>query len=133
MKFLPPKALEFLDWFMLPEEERKPRSVLDWCFANEVGQSTVYRWQKSKEWKRAVETYGQDADYDNVTLSEEDTEQVIDALRKKALDGDTNAAKAYLQFAVALAEPDDEDVRNMTDEQLAAALEQAAIEVRSRA
>ena len=125
---LSPLAQEYLEWFTTPERERDPPTQAEWCRSKGASDSSPSRWQRSPGWNAAVTSREQvtNADPGNV-------EKVVARLRKEALGGDVNAMRAYMQYAVGLESSEGETVRNMSDTELATALEAAAVEVRARA
>lgn len=125
---LSPLAQEYLEWFMTPEWERDPLLQADWCRSHNVDSSSPGRWRRSGAWSESLNTQQavSNADPGNV-------EKVVARLRKEALGGDVNAMRAYMQYAVGLESSEGETVRDMTDLELAKALDLAAVEVRARA
>lgn len=127
-KRLPPLALEFMEWEQQDVADREPALQRDWCLEHGIPESTPARWKRSPNWDMAKETL----DYEEA-MSEGNIAEVVSALHRSAMQGDVQAMKAYVQYAADLEEPDDAEIRGMTDIALASALEAAALEVRARA
>lgn len=125
---LSPIALEFMRWELTDPDERDPKTQTEWCAAYDQPDSNPSRWKRSPSWAVAL------ANLQDDVPDEEDgaLQGVLDALRAVAMSGDVAAMTAYVRHATALEEPDDADVRGMTDLELADALLAASLEVRSR-
>jgi len=128
LRKLPPIALQFMEWEQSDVDDRIPPTQREWCLQNGIPENTPARWKRSTAWDLAKETL----DYEEA-MSEGNIAEVVTALHKSALAGDVQAMKAYVQYATALEEPDDAEIRGMSDIELATALEGAAAEVRARA
>lgn len=83
---------KYLDWLCTAPSERTPASKQGFADLIGVDVSTIRRWQKqdvfSKEWERRSRA---------VQGSPERTQNVLDTLHSKALDGDVRAAQLWLQ------------------------------------
>jgi hypothetical protein len=91
---------KYLNWLLTPKGDRLPASQAQYCRENNVDPTTVRRWEKKdvfrREWQKRV---------DDLQGSPERTQQLLDALYTKALDGDTRAANLYLQATHRLTPP----------------------------
>lgn len=89
---------QYLDWLCTAPSERNPSSKNKYAEHYQVAVTTLRRWEKldvfRKEWTRRV---------DEVVGSPERTQKLLDNLFDKAMAGDTNAAKLYLQTTGKLA------------------------------
>jgi len=89
---------QFLNWLCTPASGRTPSSQA--AYAKQVGvdETTLRRWKNKavfkQEWKRRIE---------DLQGSPERTQQLLDNLFVRALDGDNNSAKLYLQATGRLA------------------------------
>ena len=89
---------QFLNWLCTPASGRAPASQT--AYAKEIGvdETTLRRWKNKpvfkQEWKRRIE---------DLQGSPERTQQLLDNLFARALDGDNNSAKLYLQATGRLA------------------------------
>lgn len=126
-KTLSPIALEYVQWYITPEDEREPQSQTEWCLEHEVAQGQPSRWRRSPAWDGAVEQARA-----LTTLNISNVLDVVEKARTAALGGDVQAMKTYLQYAETFGGDDDDDIRGMSDAELASALESAAVEVRAR-
>jgi len=88
----------YLDWLCSAPAEREPSSKRSYSELHHLAITTLRRWEKKehfrKEWSRRV---------DEVVGSPERTQKLLDNLFDKAMKGDTNAAKLYLQTTGKLA------------------------------
>lgn len=130
-KKLSPLALEFMAWDQTPSHERDPATQMIWCEVHDVPLNYPSRWKKSAAWEKALASraWEQDDDDDEVDLT---SSEVVEALRLAALSGDVAAANTYLKYQAQLQAPDDDDIRGMSDAELADALEAAAADIRER-
>lgn len=89
---------QYLEWLCTAPSERVPDSKRKYAEVNKVAVQTLRRWEKlehfRKEWAKRV---------DDVIGSPDRTQALLDNLYDKALKGDTNAAKLYLQTTGKLA------------------------------
>jgi hypothetical protein len=89
---------QFLNWLCTPAIGRVPASQT--AYAKQVGvdETTLRRWKNKpvfkQEWKRRIE---------DLQGSPERTQQLLDNLFARALEGDNNSAKLYLQATGRLA------------------------------
>ena len=89
---------QFLNWLCTPASGRAPASQA--AYAKEIGvdETTLRRWKNKpvfkQEWKRRIE---------DLQGSPERTQQLLDNLFARALEGDNNSAKLYLQATGRLA------------------------------
>jgi len=89
---LDPKQEQYLNWLLVPQTMREPRTQEGIAKALGVDSSTLRRWQKKPafmtEWKRRVE---------ELQGSPERTQKLLDTIFERALQGDNKAAQLYLQ------------------------------------
>lgn len=90
---------KYLNWLLVPQSLRVPRSQELWAKENGVGDAgTLRRWQRKpyfkSEWQRRVE---------ELQGSPERTQKLLDTIYNRALEGDNKAAHLYLQATNRLA------------------------------
>lgn len=124
-KTLSPIALEYVQWWILPDDEKVPHSQGEWCIDNDVSPGLPSRWRKSPAWDAAVAQAEQARAMDPNAVAE-----VIETMRKAAVQGDEKAATVYLRYVSAQEQAD--DIAEMTDEELASELASALADVRAR-
>jgi hypothetical protein len=82
----------YLDWLCTAPSERQPGTKLAMAKELDVDVKTLRRWEKKQvfldEWRSRV---------DEIQGSPERTQNVLDTLYKKAVEGDTKSAQLYLQ------------------------------------
>jgi hypothetical protein len=118
---------EFIEWIVTPEREGTQTA---WAKAHGVPVAEVSRCQKRAGFRQKLEKR-----YAQLNISPDRLQQVVQAMHAKAAKGDTQAAKLYLEYVRQLEQTRDvaEDVRvdDMSDDELAAALQRAASAVSS--
>ena len=89
---------KFLNWLCTPANGRVPSSQNQYAKTEGVDETTLRRWKKKpafkQEWERRVNELQQ---------SPERTQTLLDNLFQRALEGDNNSAKLYLQATGRLA------------------------------
>ena len=89
---MPDLWAKFLEW-LLQGHERDPKHQYQWAEENGVHEDSVRRWKRDprfvKEWDRRAS---------ELNVNPERVQGVVDALWRKAADGDTKAAGLYLQY-----------------------------------
>jgi hypothetical protein len=89
---------QFLNWLCTPATGRTPASQTAYAKQLGVDETTLRRWKNKpvfkQEWKRRIE---------DLQGSPERTQQLLDNLFARALEGDNNSAKLYLQATGRLA------------------------------
>jgi hypothetical protein len=89
---------KFLNWLCTPANGRVPSSQNQYAKIEGVDETTLRRWKKKpvfkQEWERRV---------NELQSSPERTQQLLDNLFQRALEGDNNSAKLYLQATGRLA------------------------------
>ena len=120
---MPDSWAKFLEW-LLQGPERDPKHQYQWAEENGVHEDSVCRWKRDprfvKEWDRRAS---------ELNVNPERVQGVVDALWRKAADGDTKAAALYLQYIDKFTPKrkvvvdDDRDATNMSDSELADELE----------
>lgn len=89
---------KFLNWLLVPQSHRVPTSQEKYAEFVGVDETTLRRWKKKPmfkmEWERRVADLQQ---------SPERTQKILDSLYARALEGDNNSAKLYLQATNRLA------------------------------
>ena len=95
---LDPRQEKYLNWLMQPVGYRVPTSQEKYALEEGVDETTLRRWKKKPafklEWERRVGELQQ---------SPERTQKILDTLYERALAGDNNSAKLYLQATNRLA------------------------------
>ena len=92
------RQVKFLNWLCTPANGRVPSSQNQYAKQESIDETTLRRWKKKpifkSEWERRVTEQQQ---------SPERTQQLLDNLFQRALEGDNNSAKLYLQATGRLA------------------------------
>lgn len=95
---LDPRQEKFLNWLCTPANGRMPSSQEKYAIQEGVDETTLRRWKKKPafkmEWEKRISEQQQ---------SPERTQKLLDTLYQRALDGDNNSAKLYLQATNRLA------------------------------
>lgn len=95
---LDPRHEKYLQWLMTPENHRVPPSQEKYAEEEGVDVTTLRRWKKKPafklEWERRV---------NDLQQSPERTQKLLDRLYERAMEGDNNSAKLYLQATNRLA------------------------------
>lgn len=95
---LDPRQEKFLNWLCTPANGRNPSSQEKYALQEGVDETTLRRWKKKPafkmEWEKRISEQQQ---------SPERTQKLLDNLYERALAGDNNSAKLYLQATNRLA------------------------------
>ena len=95
---LDPRQEKFLNWLCTPANGRMPSSQEKYAIQEGVDETTLRRWKKKPafkmEWEKRISEQQQ---------SPERTQKLLDNLYERALAGDNNSAKLYLQATNRLA------------------------------
>lgn len=97
-ELLDARQQKFLDWLCTPSVARVPSSQEKYAQVEGIDESTLRRWKKKPAFKAAWERRVAESQG-----SPERTQQLLDNLFQRALDGDNNSAKLYLQATGRLA------------------------------
>ncbi len=97
-ELLDARQQKFLDWLCTPSVARVPSSQEKYAHVENIDESTLRRWKKKPTFKAAWERRVAESQG-----SPERTQQLLDNLFQRALDGDNNSAKLYLQATGRLA------------------------------
>lgn len=89
---------KFLDWLCTPPNGRVPSSEKNYALQEGIDDSTLRRWKKKPAFKAAWEKK-----VSELQQSPERTQKILDTLYERALAGDNNSAKLYLQATNRLA------------------------------
>jgi len=99
----------YLEWLILPEFERNPKTKREWAEQHGYHVNTVSAWEKKKafveRWRLGVEGLAQ---------SPERTQRLLDALYANGLNGDTKSAELYLKATGTLKNQTQIDLRSST-------------------
>lgn len=97
-EILDPRQEAFLNWLVTPANGRVPSSQTAYAAQIGVDETTLRRWKNKPafkaEWEKRVAA---------LQGSPERTQQLLDNLFTRAMDGDNNSAKLYLQATGRLA------------------------------
>jgi hypothetical protein len=97
-EILDPRQEAFLNWLVTPASGRVPSSQTAYAQQIGVDETTLRRWKNKPafkaEWEKRVAA---------LQGSPERTQQILDNLFARAMDGDNNSAKLYLQATGRLA------------------------------
>lgn len=114
---LPPDVAEFVEWLVSPTWERTPKTQVEWARNHDVNAETVSRWKRDPRVKRQLEKR-----CDELNLSVDRIQEVINSVFKAATQGDMKAATLYLQHADRLAPKriviEDRTLAAMSDDEL---------------
>lgn len=120
----------FIEWLVDPN---RAGTQIDLAPILGVNHNTLSVWKKETYFRAAW-----DKRLQSLNIAPDRVQDVIDAIFAKAIAGDTKAASLYLQYidrftpkSVAVVE--DRTVRDMSDEDLAEALEADVVHLKSRA
>ena len=111
----------FIDWQVDPAPRSVKGSQADWCKARGLHEASVRRWKRDPRFKDALQ-----ARLDELNVSPDRIQQVVDAMFVQATEGNTKAAELYLRFVERLQPPKvvvERSAAELSDEELAAALE----------
>jgi len=96
--FLDERQEKFLNWLVTPPNGRVPSSQAAYALENNIDEPPLRRWKKKpafkSEWEKRVS---------DLQGSPERTQALLDNLFQRALEGDNNSAKLYLQATGRLA------------------------------
>lgn len=88
---MPEIQSKFLDWLLT--DPREPETKRQWCALNDLHEDTPKRWKRDKrflaEWDRRAQ---------EMNISVDRVQSVVDSLHKAATNGDVKAASLYLQY-----------------------------------
>lgn len=91
---IPELAREYATWCATPVDLREPIYKRDWARQNDITPRMLSNWELA-EWWPALLAQHSDGKYG---LSMRHDMAVIDALHAKALGGDTNAIKLWMEY-----------------------------------
>lgn len=98
MATLEPKQEQYLEWLLCPKGMRQPATQEAMADKLGVDTTTLRRWQKKpnfvEQWKKRVE---------ELQGSPERTQNLLDSLYERAMNGDIKSAQLYLQATNRLA------------------------------
>lgn len=120
---MPDKWIDYIDWLCDPENVGKSKK----SYAEEHGivYGTLISWLKNPSFRYELEKR-----LAELNVHPDRVQQVVDAMHKKAAQGDVQAAKLYLEYIKFIRPPmhllDSTPVSELTDAELARALEDAA-------
>jgi len=121
----------FVEWCALPEQERVPRLMSEWALQMGVPERTLSSWKKSSWFRQQLATL-----YDQVNVSPDRLQGVMDAMYSAAIQGNTKAAELYMRAVEQIAPKkvyiESKTVQDMSDDELSAALRAAAAEMDKR-
>ena len=115
----------FVEWWSIPEGERKPPHLRTWAKMNGVPERTAWSWKRSNWFKERLELH-----YSQINVFPDRVQAVADAMHAAALTGNTKAAELYLRYVERISPQrvivEDRRVEAMSDVELEAALKDAA-------
>lgn len=106
------KQLAYIEFLVDPNRGSKKA----WAEENGVNVSTLNRWEKTKSFQHHLEKRQVD-----IGLAPERLHEMLNALHAAGKGGDTQAAKAYLDFSQKLrpfTPPEGDDLADVSDEDL---------------
>lgn len=112
----PPIVHEYVNWLCTPLDDRESKTKTAWAAEHGVGYSTVKEWDRDDRVKWLIQ-----ASADKLNMGPERVQQVMNALFRKASNGDTAAAKLYMEHVDKLKPPVDTnvDLSDLSDEEVA--------------
>jgi hypothetical protein len=123
---------DFIEWLVTPEAERQPRYAKEWAAERGVHEKTPQAWKRDR-WFRAA----WDMRLQQLNINPDRVQKLVDAIYDKALKGDVQAQKLYLEYAKGfMPQQRIEVVRpasELSDEELALEMEKAIIDLRGKA
>lgn len=114
------KKHAFLEWLLIPQKDAAERNIAEWARNNGVDKATCYGWKRMPGFRRALEKR-----MDDLNMSPDRVQDVIEAIYRQAKAGDMKAAQLYLQHVdkltpkttrVVIERP---DIESISDEELA--------------
>lgn len=121
---LPERVQEYVDWLTNPEKPDDEPTQVAFAKKRNMWPQQLQQWKRDKRVRDNIERR-----FEQLNISPDRVQQVVDAMFARAKAGDTNAAKLYLQFIERLAPPkvivEDKRVKDMSDAELAQALDEA--------
>lgn len=115
---------EFLDWWVTPNPDKVPRSIIAWAVEHDVTTETLRRWRKHDWWEVALRKR-----LAELNVSPDRVQAVIDALFATATDQEhkqqVQAARVLLEYTQQLMPvqpvlPADRGPENLTDDEVEA-------------
>jgi len=125
---LPEHVQRFVEWLITPRTERLPDegSQRQWAKKWGVAAETTSTWKRDPRVKRAIEQR-----CDELNVSVDRIQAVVNTLFKNAENGDVKAAQLYLQYVDRLAPKrvviEDRRLSDMSDDELARELQAAGL------
>lgn len=116
---IPQQVLDWIDWLLTPKTERQPdeQTQAEYLRAHQIPEGTLKGWRRNPRVRKAIRDRA-----DELNLSTERIQRVINAMFKAAEQGDVKAAALVLQFTERLAPKriiiEDRTLSGMSDEQL---------------
>lgn len=121
----------YVEWYAMPEDKRVPATKGEWATEFGVPERTLTSWQKATWFRDALATL-----YNQVNVSPERLQAVLDAAHTTAVAGNTKAMEIYLRYIEAIAPKkivvESKAVQDMSQAELSAALREAAAEMDRR-
>lgn len=125
---LPERVQRFVEWLLTPKQERDPdeQSQRAWAQKYGVATETTSTWKRDPRVRKAIEKRA-----DELNVSVDRIQSVVNALFKNAENGDVKAAALYLQYVDRLAPKrviiEDRRLSDMSDDELAKELGAAGL------
>lgn len=123
---LPQHVEDFVQWLVRPLWDRTPKSQADYGRANNVRPEQLSNWKRDPRVKKRIQEL-----CDELNLSTERIQQVLNSVFRAATEGDMKAATLYLQHADRLAPRrvviEDQRLSSMSDDELKAELAAAGM------
>lgn len=116
---LPPHAQAAVDWLCTPPSERAAdeKSQSAWCVKHGFHYGAITQWKRDRRFQVAWQKRA-----DEVNMSTDRIQRVIESIHKAAVGGDMKAAALYMQFANMMAPKrivvEDKTLAGMSDAQL---------------
>jgi hypothetical protein len=127
-KILDERQEEFLDWLLLPEEMRVPRTMVDYGEVHDLSYATLKRWKQAPHFRATYEKRVKE----QIATPERVEEATRLAYQRGILDGDIKWATLWAQMAgltkqePGIAKSGAEAIADLSDEELDALLADSA-------
>ncbi|MEO6590309.1 MAG: hypothetical protein ABIP06_13505 [Pyrinomonadaceae bacterium] len=123
--------ISFVEWYAVPEQKRVPRLMSEFAVLQGVPERTLSSWKKATWFREKLAEL-----FDQVNVSPDRLQAVMDAMHAAAIGGNTKAAELYMRAAEVIAPKQMlvkvQSVDEMSDRELQEALKGAAAELDKR-
>lgn len=113
----PDYVVAYVEWLVLPEDFRQPRTKADYAREHGYNRKTLWEWENDDRVRWMIRDRA-----DSLNMSPERIQEAMNALYKKAIGGDTQALKLYLDHVDKIMPREkaaEKGFEDMSDEELA--------------